>query len=1593
MKKLTFLLMATLAASSASLQAQVQLKSADVNVGEPVNTHQSSPTTQFTDSMALVAGKDYTSGWALTSDADKTVWGRYLLQNGHEPAMTRLENDVRKAPRKDPYGPEDDTVYKYSGFNTAAGLAADGTTQTGGMVNFNITGVNYGAETGWKYEKGEDVFETDTVSSAPYLSPYSYMAGGKLYCILPVTTQHWTGATIFNSLTVTTYDALTFEQLEQQVVDIPGQKKSYAPWVLSYDSQYNKVYAISFSDASEEDDKQEHYYLNIMDTDTWQMKRLARIDEINGERVVPRGLCCSSGTIFVNYTFDEKVWLARFDLTKMQLTKIAPMDGVQGKYTIGQQPMIYDTKVYKILYNHYDMEHAGQFFYVNTYAPSTWDPELGMSVATGDIETINLVNTTEHITYGTSYSMFYERPTQTGTSTELKDWQTIDDFELSINNETEEITVKFTLPEAKYADGTDFEFESYNYKKVTANFTTSNIGPIYPSGYWSNLDYGTVVEKTFQVNPGLHFISIKVTPGDYNISQTVNPIVLSKTIFVGYDAPEAPLKPSLVITDSQNAKITWQAPQKSRFADFNTEYGAEEMTYTVVNNVTGDTIAADITTLEASEVIESEVLTAYTYSIYATAKGKTSLPATTPLQMGGKYATMPYVNNFENESMLNGWEIIDVNTPGTLLKWGYNNYYHYVTGAYNRENDDWLITPPMLFEAGKLYMLRTTVEGCGDLYITYGQGNTPEQQTNEIDHITATSVYGHGINNTIRNQETHYYYVRPENDGLYYFGFHDFNNRAEGNGWTIYDVSVDKVAEPLAPANVSDLAFTPAPKGELSGTLSFNLPTTDIEGNTIESLTNVAVYDNDGNLLAQNEEVSTGANVSLDVQATWGWNQYKVVAANEQGEGYPVHIRKFVGPDKPKAPQNLQATWGEEWNELLLTWDPVDAEGENGGYVDPEAVSYHVYKYQGSWPPYTLLGETGTETSVEVEILDATEKQNQYILAVDAINDVVRDFEYYNRNLSRVGIVLGKPQPLPFTEPFNADALVGDVYINKTGINGQQWAVDAGYYNTNILPQNGGAQIVFVNNNTGEGSGSFVSPILDFTETSHPMFRLWLNHAPNMPEGAYVAIEATTDGCNFETITEQQTLTGNAGWVEHVFDLSKVAGKKAQIGVVGYLPNPANHIFMDNWNISEGTGKDLAAAAISVPQNPVVGKTETIEVTVANMGAEPAADYSVMFTLNDEIIDEQFAEETLESGKSATFVFQLPVNMSQEEIIYSAEVLFDGDENEDNNLTTEVELTPTQYDLPAPANLQRANGGITWEAPEALDGYETVLDFETLPAFLTDNIAGWNTADLDENLTMSFIQYYGNTWPYMNEKLAWMTWSNTEAGAGVLAAKSTHGTPYGDKCLIAWGNYGVDADGRTSTKADDDWFISPEVKAGTEFAFDVCLNWADCTIEVLTSSTDREPASFTNVLKSVTGTGTMGQWTNQSVTLPEDAKYVAIHVTQNGFDILVDNISYTAALAPQLLGYNVYVNGVLDSFVETTSAPAVYSQVAVSAVYDLGESALSNLLEATGIEEIDNTKLSSDKYYDLSGREISTKKHGVNIVRQANGKTVKVIIK
>ena len=83
------------------------------------------------------------------------------------------------------------------------------------------------------------------------------------------------------------------------------------------------------------------------------------------------------------------------------------------------------------------------------------------------------------------------------------------------------------------------------------------------------------------------------------------------------------------------------------------------------------------------------------------------------------------------------------------------------------------------------------------------------------------------------------------------------------------------------------------------------------------------------------------------------------------------------------------------------------------------------------------------------------------------------------------------------------------------------------------------------------------------------------------------------------------------------------------------------------------------------------------------------------------------------------------------------------------------------------------------------------------------------------------------------------------------------------------------------------------------------------------------------------------------------AKLYLAYRPDDNFGIMIDDIKYTEAKAPVLKGYNVYCDNEGVSLVLTPEAKAQTSGTyAVSAVYDLGESALSNSVSVTtGIED------------------------------------------
>lgn len=1503
--KTAFMLTATLLAAQ-GLYAQTKLTLPEKK-GQPDKKALEYPQ----KANAAKTANDFTSPWPLYGTQDRVEYNRYKTDKGSKPKQTP------DAPKKSPYGPEDDTKYTYIGFNQAAGLAEDGTTMTGGMVAFNL-----------------QPFACDTISSDDGVSPYSYRAKDKIYSFLPIAD----GTGQYTKLIRTVYDANTMKRLEQRTVTSSGEKDRM-PYMLTYDDMRDVVYAISLGNGNTTDED-DAYYLNILDTASVKLQRIGYLGGFSTMRskgnFSPKSFTATGGVLRVQNS-DDSLYICEIDPVTCEL-KTVGRTTMPTQYVYGQQPMYYDVNQGYLLINHYDFNNGTQYYKVS--------PFLAYGAEDNILKTELLESTP------TGFTWFDKRP-EAETSFTNKQLGNITDLNINIPEGSTTATVTFTIPETD-SEGNKIELPSYASDKLRAYVYVDNVYT-NADGLPSQVAYGENVSFTLDLTPGMHIVTIQLYPLFSEIGQ----LRMGRTVTCGYDAPEA-VSNAILTIEGQNATVTWSAPTQGRYADFGSTFDASDLTYTVVRS-DGKTVAENITETSVTDVLESEDIQTYYYTIYATSHGNTSIGTKTNGVTAGQYQPLPYVNNFDNSSSLDGWTILNLNNDGSARTWQWNFIYYFVTTGWG-QGDDWLITPAFKLSSDKLYSISYNLAGQGDLITTVGQGNTAEAQVDVLDELT---------NVTIDGTETKEYYFYPTESGSYNFGLHNYSSSDEAS-FNVDNFCVKEAADATAPDRVKQLNVVPDANGALGATLTFTLPQTAINGANVGTLIKATVYDLEGNELGSTTNVTAGGEASVKVTAAHGWNNFKVVSANENGEGWPVIIRQYIGPDKPKAPQNLNIKWGDDRTKVVLTWDN-SAQGENGGYVNPEEFTYTIYKYnpQGT-QQYTQLGEIKGETSVEVTILDAAEAQDQYIFGATAKNNEGES------DYARTSIVLGVPYTLPFAEAFNANGLDHSPWIIVNGKNGQAWTTDTGVYNDKIQPQNGdGLQLLMRNTGIEDGSSTFLSPIIDFTNAKMPVLKVWLHHSDAMPEEAYVTVDATIDGSkNNIAVADTVRLTGNNGWTEHVFNLSKLNGQKAQIGLTAYVPDGGTRIFADNWQITEATGNDLALTSISQPYMPVVGDTANIAVTVSNYGAQTASNYSVLFNLNGETIYETEADKALEVGKETTFNFTLPISAGMDEYKYSAQVIYDGDDNESNNTSEEVTLNPTQIDLPAPSYLTLTGNDLEWTAPEEMNGREVTLDFENIPTFKIDNISDWTTYDGDGNLTMTFIQYYGNYWPYSNQPYAWMTWSAREAGCPTATMWQAYS---GDKCLIHFGNYGVDKNGRPSTSPDDDWFISPEVKGGTDFSFMTLSNDAGSSIEVLTSSTDDAPESFTNKVTTVTYDAT-GTWKEVKTTLPVDARYVAIRTVLDNFGIMLDDIKYTEAKAPVLKGYNVYCDNEAVSMVLTPVAKAeAAGTYAVSAVYDLGESVLSNSVSVTtGIES-----LTTGKVYIAGGK-------GCITITGAEGKNVKV---
>lgn len=213
-------------------------------------------------------------------------------------------------------------------------------------------------------------------------------------------------------------------------------------------------------------------------------------------------------------------------------------------------------------------------------------------------------------------------------------------------------------------------------------------------------------------------------------------------------------------------------------------------------------------------------------------------------------------------------------------------------------------------------------------------------------------------------------------------------------------------ANPLAPSPAANLTFDFA-DGSLSGNVMFDIPTTCSDGSTLSGTVNYTITEG-SDVLATGSE-SAGSSVSANVTlASSGIHEISVILSNSEGDSKKTTSKtSWIGPDVPLSPDEISLTIDSE-RHAVLTWTAV-TEGENGGYIDPNGVTYKIIRK----PDDVVVAENISDTRFEETLPETT--YQAYYYTVTTYNKGVESSFPSSSNKVKTGTAF----TVPYFEDFN----------------------------------------------------------------------------------------------------------------------------------------------------------------------------------------------------------------------------------------------------------------------------------------------------------------------------------------------------------------------------------------------------------------------------------------------------------------------------------------------------------------------------------------------------------------------------------------------
>ncbi len=1059
--------------------------------------------------------------------------------------------------------------------------------------------------------------------------------------------------------------------------------------------------------------------------------------------------------------------------------------------------------------------------------------------------------------------------------------------------------------------------------------------------------------------------------------------VTAKTsLYVGYDTPKAVDGVNFSIDDATGkVDLSWSPVT----AGINNGY-IGDIKYDVVRYPDKKVVAEGLTDTKFTETVPDGKLSAYSYGITATNGRTTSKETRTDYKTHGEAITPPYSEDFQSEESIAFFNIIDANnderTWSRFVDSAGNGIARYAYSGANA-GDDWLITPPIKVEKGKVYKVSFKAQSYLSsmperIEVKYGNSSTAEGMTKEI--LPATDLTTEGF--TEYSKE-----ITADETGNLYVGFHAISD-ADMFYLDVDDISVGAGMATTAPDSISELTVTPGAKGAKSATISFRTPTKDITGAALSGKVNVTVS-RDGKVIKEYKDLAAGSVASFfDREPAEGFNTYSAVTSNADGTGRESKkVTVYVGIDKPGDPSGLNTA--DNSTSVNISWKKSE-EGANGGYVDPQTLKHNVYNLiAGTYGYDTELAGTTDEgaTSYDMDYNTTEGDQDLVQFGVSAVND-----KGESSIMLTPGIVVGKPYNIPFFESLAGGNLAYDMWWTSRSGNSQMGLTK------DDSSDNDGGSFIYAST-ADEDNATIASGKINLAGATNPM--IVFSHKAAAGSNAKIVVSAQKpDGTSdvLETIDYSKIPAADAGkWIRKSVALKSDYTSLPYIMVKFTASAKAEtSVLLDEVYVRDILESDVTLSDISAPTKVKKGETAKVDVTVTNFGSNDAKNYTVKLYAGDKLVDSKEEKETLAPFASKTYSFDYATSVLDEgtSVDLKAEVTYADDLNPDDN-TKSTTLAYAVSNKPRPETVTATDNGdatvkVSWSA--VTEQAQVVSDgFEDYDAWAVDKFGEWTaktgTSTPEGAVNGALFQNYA--YPTQGQSFAFTLVEplNEWISEDVLE-KNPSLTPHGgNKYIASFYKYDPNSESEEFFDADN-WLISPTLSGKKQtVSFWISNNNTSSqeypeTFDVLYSKDGTDIDKFVKI--GDTHTASSGAWEEVTVDIPDGATRFAIHQnTPNAtnFMFMIDDVNYETG-SGKVTGYKVYRDGkllkTLDADkVEFTDETAEYGKTyvyAVSAVFADGESeATIATAITTDIDNVENVlKASSYNVYTIDGKLIGT---------------------